>query len=99
MNPDHLTEKAEAYLHRLCEEIPNRRVGSQGNGAATDLFAASVTSFGFETECPPFECIDWIDGGVQLTAQGATFEAFAGPYSLGCHVTAPLSVVSTVEEW
>jgi len=80
-----LSDKAEAYLRKLCEEIPSRRVGSQGNRTATDFFADVVASFGFETESPAFDCIDWTEEGVQLTAEGASFEAFASPYSLGCH--------------
>jgi len=92
------SDKAEAYLRKLCEEIPSRRVGSQGNRTATDFFADVVASFGFETESPAFDCIDWTEEGVQLTAEGASFEAFASPYSLGCHFSAPLAVASTVEE-
>ena len=44
-----LSEKAEMYLRKLCLEIPSRRVGSEGNRAATDFFAGVVASFGFET--------------------------------------------------
>lgn len=47
---------------------------------------------------PEFDCMDWSQDGVDLTADGASFEAFASPYSLGCHVSAPLVVASTVEE-
>jgi aminopeptidase YwaD len=93
-----LSDKAAAYLQRLCVEIPSRRVGSEGNRAATDFFAGVVASFGFETECPQFDCIDWIQEGADLTINGVPLEAFVGPYSLGCHVRAPLAVVSTVEE-
>jgi aminopeptidase YwaD len=85
-------------LRKLCLEIPSRRVGSVGNRAATNFFAGLVASFGFATETPAFDCMDWSQEGVQLTADGAHFEAFASPYSLGCHARAPLAVVSTVEE-
>lgn len=93
-----LIEKAEQYLQRLCLEIPSRRVGSAGNRAATDLFAAVVASCGFQTECPEFDCLDWISTGAHLAVSGEPFEVFASPYSLGCHVSAPLAVVSTVAE-
>ncbi len=92
------SEKAQAYLQKLCVEIPSRRVGSAGNRAATDFFAARVASFGFQVECPAFDCIDWECEGVRLSANGATFDALASPYSLGCRVSAPLVVASTVEE-
>jgi len=98
MTSTFLSEKAETYLRRLCLEIPSRRVGSNGNRAATDFFADIVASFGFETESPEFDCMDWSQDGVDLTVDGAPFEAFASPYSLGCQVSAPLIVVSTVEE-
>ena len=98
MTSANLSEKAETYLRRLCLEIPSRRVGSKGNRAATDLFASVVASFGFETESPEFDCLDWTDEGVHLTVDGASFQAFASPYSLGCHVSASLIVASTVEE-
>ncbi|MEW5719094.1 MAG: M28 family peptidase [Chloroflexota bacterium] len=91
-------EKANQYLQKLCIEVPSRRVGSAGNRAATDFFAARVASFGFQVECPTFDCIDWECEGVRLSANGATFDALASPYSLGCRVSAPLVVVSTVTE-
>ncbi len=98
MTSVHLSEKAEAYLRRLCLEIPSRRVGSKGNQAATDFFASIVASFGFETESPGFDCVDWKGEGTSLTVSDAVFEAFTSPYSLGCQVSAPLIVASTVEE-
>jgi aminopeptidase YwaD len=93
-----LSETAEMYLRKLCLEIPSRRVGSEGNRAATDLFASIVASFGFETESLEFDCIDWLQEDTDLTVDSIPFEAFVSPYSLGCHVSAPLAVVSTVEE-
>jgi aminopeptidase YwaD len=93
-----LSNKAERYLLKLCREIPSRRVGSQGNQAATEFFAGIVASFGFETECPEFDCMDWSQDGVRLAADGAALEAFASPYSLGCQIHAPLVVAATVEE-
>jgi aminopeptidase YwaD len=98
MASDRLAEKAESYLHKLCVEIPNRRVGSEGNRAATDFFAQTVSSCGFRTESPSFDCMDWHQEGAQLTTDRTSFEVFVSPYSLGCQVRAPLAVVSTVEE-
>jgi len=90
--------KALEYLHRLCVEIPNRRVGSDGNRAATDFFAGVVSSLGFVTETPELDCIDWTQDGARLTVNGEPFEALVSPYSLGCQARAPLSVVTTIEE-
>ena len=90
--------KAAGYLRRLCLEIPGRRVGTDGNRAATDFFAGLVSSFGFETECPAFQCIDWTQAGADLTVEGVAFQVQVSPYSLGCRVRAPLAVISTVTE-
>jgi aminopeptidase YwaD len=98
MPPDHLIDKADSYLHTLCVEIPSRRVGSAGNRAATDFFARTAESFGFSTESPPFDCIDWQHAGADLSVGGEAFEVFPGPYALGCRVSAPLAVVSTIGE-
>ncbi len=93
-----LLDKAGIYLQRLCLQIPHRRVGGSGNRTATETFARIVASFGFQTECPEFDCIDWIHGDVYLTVDGEPVEAFISPYSLGCHTSALLAVASTVEE-
>lgn len=98
MTSNLLSEKAGTYLRRLCEEIPGRCVGSKGNRAATDFFAGIVASFGFETESPEFDCIDWTQEGARLTIDGEPFEVFVSPYTLACHISAPLVITSTVEE-
>jgi aminopeptidase YwaD len=97
MTPNHLREQAESYLEKLCVAIDSRRVGSAGNRAATDFFASIISTFGFETEAPPFDCLDWRQEGVTLTADGTSFSALASPYSLGCQVSASLVVVPTLE--
>ena len=94
----HLAEKAGMLLHCLCLELPGRRVGSPGNRAATEFFAQTAASFGFDIQSPEFECIDWIQGGAHLALEGNPFEGYPSPYTLGCRVRAPLAVVSTLEE-
>ena len=98
MESQTLSEKADAYLKRLCLEIESRRVGSAGNRAATDFFASAVGSFGFEVATPAFDCIDWIADGAECSVDGERFEVLTSPYSLGCQVHAALAIVSTVEE-
>lgn len=93
-----LSNKAKTYLKKLCLEIPTRRVGSNGNQTATDFFASIVSSFGFETESPSFDCIDWKQEGADLAAEGTKFEALVSPYSPNCQIKAPFIVLSTVEE-
>jgi len=98
MNWDHLAAKAASYLQRLCVDIPNRRTGSPGNRAATDLFAQAVAAFGFEVECPQFDCLDWTHAGASLSVGLEPFEVFVGTYSLGGRFRPRLAVVSSVEE-
>jgi aminopeptidase YwaD len=98
MAREELTGKVQEYLDELCVKIPSRRVGSAGNRAATDLFARITESFGWTTERHEFECMDWREEGVELAADGSTFEAHASPYSNGCRVRAPLAVIRTVDE-
>jgi aminopeptidase YwaD len=98
VNSSSLSAEASSYLQRLCLDIPTRRVGSQGNQLATDYFAETVAGFGFQTDCPQFDCIDWEHGEVQLYLEGEPLEAFVSPYSLDCHATAPLAVASTLED-
>ena len=93
-----LHEKAKHYLNFLSEELPTRRVGSEGNRLATDFFNETIASFGFTTECPQFECMDWVQQGATLTVNGQSFHAQTSPYSLGCSVASPLETVSTVGE-
>jgi aminopeptidase YwaD len=98
MKNERLSQKADAYLQKLCVEIPCRHVGSQGNHSATDFFADVVGSFRFDTQSPEFECIDWISGGAHLSVNDTFFDTFSSPYSKGCSIDAPLVVVSTLEE-
>lgn len=94
----HMSDRATSYLRTLCVDIHSRRVGSEGNRAATTFFESVVKCFGFQTERPEFDCIDWTQDGVDLAAGEASFQALASPYSLGCRVRAPLAVVSSVDE-
>jgi len=96
-NPE-LLRKIQSYLEKLCVTIPNRHVGSVGNRAATDFFARTIVSFGFETECPEFDCIEWECSDVYLRAGNDSFNAFVGPYSLSCKKTALLVEASTLAE-
>lgn len=59
MATSRLAEKASEHLDTLCSQIPNRRVGSEGNRLATAFFAETIETFGFEVERPEFSCMDW----------------------------------------
>jgi len=93
----HLTAQAQRYLEQLCVEIPNRRVGSEGNRAAP-ISSLNRDFFRLPNRVP----------GVRLHRLGAGRRAphrrrrgvrgIPQPYSLGCDVSAPLAVVSTTDE-
>ena len=98
MQTENLNLSCQSYLKKLCEEIPERCVGSEGNRIATRFFEKIISSFGWDTEIQEFEAIDWRDGGAKLQADGLSFEVFVSPYSLGCEVTEQLINVSKIEE-
>ena len=93
-----LAQQVKRYLHTLCLEIPGRRTGSAGNRQATAFLAETFASFGFETACPEFDCLDWTQAGALLVASGEPFEVLISPYSLGCQAAGQLVVASTLEE-
>ena len=98
MEPGQLYQKSLSYLKKLCEEIPERCVGSEGNRMATRFFEKEISSFGWDTEMQEFDAIDWEDGGAILRSDDERFEVFVSPYSLGCAVEAQLVSASSVQE-
>jgi aminopeptidase YwaD len=95
---DEYAAKAQLYLQALCRVKPNRRTGSAGNRAATDFFADAIRQYGYAIDATPFDCLDYVSGGSELTHAGQIFEVYVSPYSLGCDVSAELTAVSSVEE-
>jgi len=82
------------YLDFLCNRIPGRSVGSEGNREATRFFEQELLRLGWRTSKTEFDAIDWIDGGASLTSDGKSFEVFAGPYSLPFSGTRQIVAVS-----
>ena len=93
-----LTDKAREYLDTLCDQIPNRRVGGKGNQMATAFFAEAMRSFGFNVECPEFDCMDWQSEGAIISVESESYEAHVSPYSLGIQVKVPLIVACSATE-
>ncbi len=98
METEKFYQKSLTYLQTLCEEIPERCVGSEGNRIATRFFEKEISSFGWNTEIQEFDAIDWEDGSAILHSDDESFEVFVSPYSLGCTVEAQLVSASRVEE-
>ena len=95
---DDLFQTCSAYLNKLCVEIPERCVGSQGNQQATRFFKEVVSDRGWVTESLEFEAMDWEDGGAILLAGGKSFAVQVSPYSLGYAGEARLASASSLEE-
>ncbi len=98
MTNESLRLKAESYLKYLCNEIPTRRVGTQGNRDANDYLANMFSSLGFDIERQHFDCIDWTQGKASLILNGEQFEVLVGPFTVECQTQAPLVLASTVQE-
>lgn len=84
-------------LQTLCQSLPNRAVGSEGNRMATAYFEKEIKALGWDTETPWFDAVDWNEGGATLRVGEESFEALVSPYSLGCDAEAELVEASTVE--
>jgi aminopeptidase YwaD len=93
-----LNDKAQHYLDTLCNRIPGRAVGSEGNRMATSFFAEELCVCGWETAEQRFEAMDWRGGEASLSARGESFDVAVSPYSAGCDVRGPLRAASTVEQ-
>jgi aminopeptidase YwaD len=98
MEANNLLERAHSHLHKLCVELPTRRVGSPGNRAATDYFASVVSSCSFATEMTAFDCLDWSQKGATLSIGELNFPVLVSPYTLGFHGKGILAAASTVAE-
>ena len=74
MDTIRLSAKANQFLHRLCHDYPHRRLGSPGNRAATELFAAAMADLGYKPIRQEFSCLDWRQEGATLSSGDESFE-------------------------
>lgn len=88
----------ELYLKRLCQDIQQRPVGSEGNRQATSFFQKVVEDFGWEVESTPFQALDWQDGGAEFRIGENAFQVYPSPYSEGCSLEASLITAGSLEE-
>jgi aminopeptidase YwaD len=91
-------EKSRSYLQMLCETIPGRCVGSEGNRQATRYFRQTLESLGWEPRSAAFNAMDWITNGASLTAGGEAFSVHSSPYALGCNTEASLLQAGSLSE-
>ena len=86
------------YLNKLCLEILERPVGSEGNRQATRFFRDIVTSFGWEVEKTLFDAVDWKQNGATLTVENQKYQVFPSPYSIGCDFYGEMIAAGTLQE-
>jgi len=95
---DEISQKCLSYMRKLCVEISDRSVGSEGNRNAARYYEQMISFLGWKTEIQEFKAMDWEDGGASLQAGEESFEVFVSPYSLGCAVETDLISISSIEE-
>jgi len=83
MNRDHLINTAQEYLDHFCHTITTRRLGTQGNRDATTYFQEQIAQFGFDIIQQRFNCIESRTAASTLHINGAQFDIFTSPFSLG----------------
>jgi aminopeptidase YwaD len=99
MKTEQLYPKSVSYLKMLCDEIPDRSVGSAGNRQATSFFEREIAQFGWQTDVSELDVMDWESDGAALQFAGAQqFDVLTSPYSLGCSVEAPLTRVTSISD-
>ncbi|HEX3018674.1 MAG TPA: M28 family peptidase [Chitinispirillaceae bacterium] len=90
--------KSKECIKKLCVDIKERCVGTEGNREASAFFENELIHCGWETEKQEFIAIDWINGGATLKADGVYFDVKVSPYSLGCSIKAELVHASTADQ-
>lgn len=93
-----MTRNCDVYLEKLCQDIQQRPVGSEGNRQATAFFQEVVEDFDWDVESTPFQAMDWQEEGAELWIGGKNFQVFSSPYSKGCSLETNLIKAGSVEE-
>ena len=93
-----LIKRSNQYLKLLCQRIFDRSVGSAGNRQATDYVAGIFKEYGWQTESPEFDVMDWQQNGAELICNDTPFEVKPSPYSKGCNVEGRLVTAGTLQE-
>jgi aminopeptidase YwaD len=98
MDKENFKERCIEYMNKLCNEITERCVGSEGNRQASDYFEKKLKFFGWQTISQEFSAIDWKNDGAVLRVDDQDYRVQVSPYSLGFQGTAQLQSASTISE-
>ena len=93
-----MIQTCKEYLNKLCLEITERPVGSEGNRQATRFFRDIMTSFGWEVDTTLFDAMDWKQNGATLTVDNQSFQVIPSPYSIGCDIHGELISAGTLHD-
>ena len=93
-----MIQTCKKYLIKICLDIPERSVGSEGNREATQFFRETAASFGWEVESTGFEALDWEEKGAEFSIENQFYQVFPSPYSRGAEIQAELLAASTLME-
>ncbi len=98
MNKTQLIKDVEKHMKVLCADIPERRVGGEGNRQATEYVKGIWEHEGLTTEETLLSVIDWQTEGASLHYENLSFEVFPSPYALGCDLSGELVAVDSFEK-
>lgn len=98
MEKAYIVERIKTHLQVLCNEIGERKVGSEKNRSATDYVGKKLKESGWQTESTELSVIDWTTEGATLTCGNKSFEVFSSHYSLGCSVKGELIAIDTIKK-
>jgi len=93
-----MIQTCNKYLKKLCLDITERSVGSEGNREATRFFRETADSFGWDVESTEFNALDWEETGAELSIENQFYQVFPSPYSHGMEVGAELLSARTLQE-
>ncbi|MCU0300262.1 MAG: M28 family metallopeptidase [Candidatus Nanopelagicales bacterium] len=82
-------------LDSLCAVRPDRRPGSPGNAAATELVARTLRALGWAVETPEFPVVDWAGEPGRLTIDGRSWTVHPSPYGTGWTGIAPVHAAAS----
>lgn len=98
MNQVYLFNQSKQHVSYMCQEISERRVGSEGNRKATNYFKDFVQQQGWIVEETELNVMDWSSKGANLRCENSDFTVESSPYSLGCKVEGELIAINTIEK-
>jgi len=88
----------KTWLQVLCGDPMGRSVGTPANRRASELFVSLAEKAGAVICQEEFKCLDFEDGGVELSSGTESFMALASPFSKGVQAIATLETAGSMAE-